>query len=225
MTRANFRPPLLSLALVWVFLIELSLAAPARAEELLPFFAGGEQSQLLKTRNQRDLEAEAEKNPWTGLTMGSEVFGVSGMGRGSRGGFGGDVFLGYNKEFDNNIVLGVRGSVGTLPGLSNYGARGYGFGMADMKLGYDMGRLMPYVTVGVGMANAMNGIGNPTGGLNNVNNLFSRSGQSVTLTRVGAGFDYAVTNNLHIGVEASVVQAHGNGFGAPPQPGAAPPLP
>jgi outer membrane immunogenic protein len=220
MTRAKCLLPFLLLA----------SSVPAAADELLPFFAGGQdhgvqEPQPLKTQSQRELEAAAEKNPWTGLTMGSEVMGVSGMGRGSRGGFGGDFFLGYNKEFDNNIVLGVRGSVGALPGVSNYGPRGYNFGMADMKLGYDMGRFMPYVTVGVGMASASNGFANPTGGLNNVNNLFSHSGQSVTLTRVGAGFDYAVTNNLHIGMEASVIQAHGNGFGGPPQPGAAPPLP
>ncbi len=161
MTRAKIVLPLLASGFVGLAL------AQARAEELLPYFAGGEAPQPLKTQAQREFDAAAEKNPWTGLTMGSEVVGVSGHGRGSRGGFGGDAFLGYNKEFDNNVVLGVRGSAGYMPGLSNYGPRGYNFGMADMKLGYDMGRLMPYVTVGVGMANAATAIGNPSGGLNN----------------------------------------------------------
>jgi hypothetical protein len=225
MTRAKSLLPLFFLAFAGLDLVGLSLAAPAQAEELLPFFAGGEAPQPLKTKNQRDLEAAAEKNPWTGLTMGTEVFGVSGLGRGSRGGFGGDAFLGYSKEFDNNVVLGVRGSAGYMPGLSKYGPRGYSFGMADVHIGYDMGRLEPYLTLGVGRASAVTGPHNGVGGLDSVNDFFSNSKNSVTLTRVGAGFNYEVTNNLRIGVEASVVQAHGGGFNQTLQPGAAPPLP
>lgn len=203
-------------------LLCLALAAPASADELLPFFAGGESPPpppALQTVGQRELDAAAEKNPWTGFYGGTEAFGVAGGGRGSRGGFGGDAFLGYNKEFANNVVIGFQGSGGYMPSLSNFGPRGYNFAMADVHVGYDMGRLMPYVTFGVGTAGASNFMGSR--GFDSLNSAFTHSAQSVTLTRVGAGFDYAVTNNLHVGVEVDTIQAHGAGFGAPLQPGSA----
>ncbi len=199
-------------------LLCLALAGPARADELVPYFAGGESpSPALKTVSQQQLDAEAQKNPWAGFYGGTEAYGVSGSGHGSRGGFGGDAFLGYNKEFANNVVVGFQGSSGYMPGLSNYGPRGYNFAMANVHVGYDMGRFMPYVAFGVGKAGASSFMG--SSGFNSLNNAFSRSSQSVTLTRVGAGFNYAVTDKLHIGVEVDAVQAHGNGFGAPLQPG------
>ncbi len=45
----------------------------------------------------------------------------------------------------------------------------------------------------------------------------------MTLTSVGAGFNYEVTNNLRVGFEVNAVQQHG-GFGPAlvPQPGALP---
>ncbi len=213
MIRANLRLlPLLCLA----------LAAPARADDV-PFFAGGDLP-ALKSQNQADLDAAAQKNPWTGLTMGAEAFGVSGFGHGSHGGFGGGGFLGYNKEFDNNVVVGVQASGGYLPGLWNRGPSGYNYGMANVSVGYDMGRFMPYVNFGVGLANAsannLNMRGIP-GGFDSVNNLFSRSPQSTTLTSVGAGFNYAITDHLMVGVSVNAVQAHG-GYGGPAlQPGSA----
>ena len=58
---------------------------------------------------------------------------------------------------------------------------------------------------------------------NSINNVFTHSGQQTTLTSVGAGFNYAVTDNLRVGVEVSAVHQHG-GFGPAlvPQPGALP---
>ncbi len=197
----------------------LALAAPASADELLPFFAGGESPPALKTVSQQQLDAAAQQNPWAGFYGGTEAFGVSGSGHGARGGFGGDAFLGYNKEFANNVVLGFQGSGGYMPSLSKFGPRGYNFAMADVHVGYDMGRFMPYVTFGVGKAGASNLMGSR--GFGSLNNAFTHSSQSVTLTRVGAGFNYEVTNNLRVGVEVDTIQAHGNGFGAPLQPGSA----
>ena len=192
---------------------------PAGAADL-PYFAGGELPSL-KATGSPDYES-APSNPWTGLTMGASVFGVSGSGRGARGGFGGETFIGYNHEFDNRVVVGVQGSVGYLPGLYKFGPGGYNYGMANVSVGYDMGRFMPYVNFGVGTASATNLRGMP-GGLNSINNVFTHSGQQTTLTSVGAGFNYAVTDNLHVGVEVSAVHQHG-GFGPAlvPQPGALP---
>ncbi len=201
-------------------LLCLALAAPVQAADL-PYYAGGEPPPLVTT-SQAEAEAAAQKNPWTGLTMGTEAYGVSGMGHGTHGGFGGGGFLGYNKEFDNNIVVGVQGGVGYLPGLSNYGPRGYNYGMANVNVGYDMGRFMPYVTFGVGTANATNGLNRAPAGLDSLNNLFSRNSQSTTLTTVGAGFNYAITDHLMVGVSVNAVQAHGGGYGGPAlQPGSA----
>ncbi len=87
----------------------IALILPAGAADL-PYFAGGELPSL-KATGSPDYDP-APSNPWTGLTMGAGVFGVSGSGRGSRGGFGGDTFIGYNHEFDNRVVVGVQGSVG-----------------------------------------------------------------------------------------------------------------
>jgi outer membrane immunogenic protein len=203
-----------------LLLLSLTLAAPAWADDV-PFFAGGDLP-ALKTRNQVDLEAAEQKNPWTGLTMGAQTFAISGSGHGARGGFGGGGFIGYNKELDNNVVVGIQASAGYLPGLYKYGPSGYNYGMANISVGYDMGRFMPYVTAGVGLANATNSNWGVPNGLDSVNNLFNRSSQSTTLTTVGVGFNYAVTDNLRVGVEVNAVQAHGGGYGGPVlQPGSA----
>jgi opacity protein-like surface antigen len=206
-------------------LLCLPLASSARAADV-PFFASGDLP-ALKTQNQADLEAAARQNPWTGLTVGSEVFAISGFGHGSHGGFGGGGYLGYNREFDNNVVVGIQASAGYLPGLWNHGpsgynSGGYNYGMANMSVGYDMGRFMPYVTVGVGVANATNNNWGLSNGLDSVNNLFNRSSQSTTLTTVGAGFNYAVTDHLTVGVQVNTVQARGGNYGGPVlQPGSA----
>ena len=200
-------------------LVLLVLSAPVQAQEALPFFA--------------DDAAPSSKSPWyspdesahrwDGLTMGTEVFAGSGTGKGGRGGFGGDLHIGYLKELDNNVVVGIGASSGYAPSFTSFGPKGYGFGMVDLKVGYDMGRLMPYVTFGVGRETAMpNGQG--FSGLDSVNNVFASHGPSATLTKVGAGFDYEVNEHLHIGAEFNAVQVRGNAFGPPlaPQPGALP---
>ncbi len=132
---------------------------PSALADGLPVFAGGGGD--LPALKQPADPTVPPPSPWAGLTMGTEMFGSTGLGHGSRGGFGGDTFIGYNKEFDNNLVLGVQGSIGRLPGLSKYGPNGYDFGMADVKLGYDMGRFMPYVSFGLGQAGATGGIPRP----------------------------------------------------------------
>jgi opacity protein-like surface antigen len=197
----------------------LALSTPVQAEELLPFFANDAALSAKAPWDKRDDGA----HPWDGLTMGTEVFAGSGLGKGGRGGFGGDLHIGYLKELDNNVVVGVGAMAGYAPSFSKYGPRGWNFGMADLKVGYDMGRFMPYVTVGLGTASA-NGYGRGWQGLDSVNNMFAPGGHSVTLTKVGAGFNYEVNDHLRIGAEFNAVQVHGNTFGPPlvPQPGALP---
>ncbi|HUO55520.1 MAG TPA: outer membrane beta-barrel protein [Rhodoblastus sp.] len=201
-------------------LVLLAIATPARAADL-PFFAGGDGRWTFDSPPPLAFkEAPAQASPWSGLTFGTEVFGAAGAGRGGRGGFGGDAFVGYYKEFDNRIVIGAQGSAGYMPGLYNYGPRSYSYGLAQVRVGYDMGRLLPYVTFGAGLARPSGWLNGAAVGLDSLNDMFVGSGPSTTITTVGAGVEYAVTNNLTIGVEVDAVQQR-SAFGPPliPQPG------
>ena len=155
----------------------------------------------------------ADPSPWTGLYVGSEVFGITG-GKNVRGGFGGAGYAGYNRELDNGIVVGVRGAAGYTPGFfKNSLVTGYDFATTDVLVGYDMGRFMPYVTAGVGLARPnLRGAG--YGGVaNSANDLFSSTGDLRGFETVGSGFVYQLTNNTSIGL---AVQAyHGNGSVGP----------
>ncbi len=74
--------------------------------------------------------------------------------KGSKPGFGGAAFAGYNRELDNNLVIGDPGQRNRLRALPfrEGPARGFNFAETSVKVGYDMGRFMPYVTVGVAFA-------------------------------------------------------------------------
>jgi opacity protein-like surface antigen len=150
-----------------------------------------------------------QANPWTGLYAGTEVVGFSG---GHMKGFGGAGFAGYNHEFDNKLVVGIEGSVGYLPiSIQRNPFIGSDFAATRVKLGYDLGRLMPYVTVGALFAKPKApGIGpgylGPTDSLNTILNSPSHM---QTLGSVGAGFDYAVTDKLTFGLSVSAVKGHG----------------
>jgi outer membrane immunogenic protein len=145
-------------------------------------------------------------SPWTGLYVGSEVMAT--FAKGSKPGFGGAAFAGYNHEFDNNLVLGIEGKVGYAPFLFGHG--GFNFAETSAKVGYDMGRFMPYLTAGVVLAKA-NAFGVPayTGAADSMNSLFSSGGNLQGYGTVGAGFDYAVTNNLTFGMEVRANAGHG----------------
>ncbi len=146
------------------------------------------------------LDPEAP-SPWAGFYVGSEI--TAAFAKGSKPGFGGAAFAGYNRELPNNLVIGVQGSAGYEPFLFASGpARGFNFAEASAKVGYDMGRFMPYVTAGVVFAKS-SAFGMPayTGAANSMNALFAPGGDLRAFGVVGAGFDYAITNNLSFGVE------------------------
>ncbi|MCW2283351.1 hypothetical protein M2323_001235 [Rhodoblastus acidophilus] len=199
-------------------LVALLSAAPVQAQELLPFFAN---DATLSVKSPWNSRGNDDSRRWEGLTMGTEVFAGSGVGKGGRGGFGGALNIGYSKEFTNNVVVGVGATAGYAPSFSTYWPRGYNFGLASVSVGYDMGRFLPYVTVGLGTTNA-----NPYGagwqGLDSLNGLFGPN--NATLATVGAGFTYEVNEHLRIGAEINATQVRGAGFGPVliPQPGALP---
>ncbi len=139
---------------------------------------------------------------WKGFYVGAGV-DVSAV-KGAKAQFGGDVYAGYDRHFDNNVVLGVRLDTGYSPWAFPGGPyRGMSFGEADVKLGYEMGRLTPYVIAGVGLARPNYGVDAGNWG-ETVNGLFSGPGPVQAVGSAGVGFDYALTNNVTVGVEARV---------------------
>lgn len=140
---------------------------------------------------------------WSGFYVGVGVGAVA--FKGAKAQFGGDVYGGYDHRFDNNVVLGVRFSTGYSPWAFPSGSyRGLSFGETDVKLGYAMGRLTPYVVTGVALARPSYGA--DFGDFSqSVNGLFSGPGAVRAVGTAGVGFDYALTDNVTVGLEARVI--------------------
>jgi len=156
-------------------------------------------------------------NPWSGLYVGSEIFGIG--GKGVKGGVGGDGFFGFDRAVGDNFFIGVRGSAGYSPNLWSLGpANGFDFAMTSFRVGYEEGRWKTYVMGDVGLAK-LNSVGVPSvpNAGDSINNLFNGGSRVKPLTAVGAGVDYAITENLTVGVSVSAVQSRGF-LVAPPPP-------
>lgn len=153
------------------------------------------------------LEPSPTPSIWHGLSVGAEVLALSSK---HGGGVGGDVFAGYDHVFANGFVLGIRGSTGVLPA---WGDRRFfkslDFAATDVRVGYEMGRLTPFVTAGVALARPRLGAGLDAAGDGTLNAVLNGAGETRALTRVGAGVDYAVTDRLTIGVAVQTVQGRG----------------
>ena len=146
---------------------------------------------------------------WSGLYVGSGV--TFAAFKGAKGAAGGDVFAGYDKHFDNNFVLGAKFDTGFAP--SPFGRyRGFDYALGEVKLGYDFGRVTPYVYAGGGLARATAfSSALPDAGAT-MNGAFG-SGPGRGIGTFGAGVDYRVNNNITIGVAAGVVKGGpGEGF-------------
>lgn len=157
------------------------------------------------------LSPQPQPSIWNGFFVGSEVFAIS--RKGAKGLVGGGVTAGYNTSLPNNFILGISTSAGYAPAFyPGSRVRGFDYARANLKLGYDMGRLMPYVTTGVVLAkpNFGNGYMSAT---DSTNNLFNGTSNLRSSASVGAGFDYAITKNLTVGVGVSV--GNSRGFGMP----------
>lgn len=181
-----------------VLLTMFVLPAIANAQDRLPILA------------QNPDAATRQQSPWRGFYAGSELIVAAGKGAGSR--IGGAAYAGYDRTFSNNVILGLRAKVGHAPGLFRFGGvRGYDFASTNIKLGYDLGRFKPYLTAGFGIAKASGlGVSGPFAATGSLNNLFNDSANAKTFTSVGAGFDYAITNRLSVGVAVSVGTAPGH---------------
>lgn len=189
-----------------VFALAASLAAlPAVAADLgqttLPTFA--------------TQSPAVEPSPWTGLYVGSGIFGTFG-GKGMRSGIGGGGYAGYDHEFDNGIVLGVRGGIGYSPSIwQRSRISGFNLGTTEVMAGYDMGRIMPFVTAGVGLAKPNFRSVGYTNASNAANDLLSSPGGFRSFRTVGAGVAYKVTDRLTMQLSVQTVQTSRGGFQEP----------
>ena len=150
-------------------------------------------------------QADVTPNPWSGLYVGT---GVSAWGgKGVKGGFGGEGYIGYDHAFDNGVILGVRASSGYEPGLWST-PRGFtqftgtAFAGGEAVVGYRMGQVTPYLIAGVDLARPTNfGSFSP---LDAANTVFSGPGAVQAVGTVGMGVTYQVTPNFSMGIEARV---------------------
>jgi opacity protein-like surface antigen len=158
--------------------------------------------------------APIDPNPspsiWNGAYVGTGVTFAATKGR--KGQFGGDVFAGYDRRFDNNFVIGVRFDTGYSPLLNPTGLyQGVDFALGEVKVGYDFGRVTPYAFAGGGVARATAFSSPLPDAATTMNGAFG-AGPGFGVATVGAGLDYRITNNLTIGVQARVVNSPGGGF-------------
>lgn len=144
---------------------------------------------------------------WNGLYVGSGVSFAAIKGR--KGAFGGDVFAGYDHRFDDHLVLGTRFDTGFQPFPTVSGRwRGFDYALGSVKLGYDFGRLTPYIYAGGGLARATAFSSEWPDAAATMNGLFGQGPGRGVMT-FGGGVDYRVTNNVTVGVSAGVVRGPG----------------
>lgn len=154
------------------------------------------------------VDAHPSPSVWNGLYVGTGV--TFAAVKGQKGGFGGDVFAGYDRRFDNNFVLGVKFDTGFAPfAYERY--RGFDYAMGSLKLGYDFGRVTPYVYAGAGLARATPFSSELPNAGATLNGVFGQ-GPAQGVGALGAGVDYRLTNNVTIGVAAGVFRGAGEGF-------------
>jgi opacity protein-like surface antigen len=158
---------------------------------------------------------QSAADPWAGLYAGA---GVSAWGgKGVKGGFGGEGYIGYDHAFDNGVILGVRGETGYAPfawatprGFTTF--TGTSFAGGEAVISYPMGQVTPYLIAGVDLARPTGGFaGGSLNPLDNLNNVFSGPGAVQAVGTVGMGVTYQVTPNLSFGVEARVHTVNNGG--------------
>ena len=143
---------------------------------------------------------------WKGLYVGTGIGAV--VAKGQKGQFGGDVFAGYDHAFDNGLVLGVQFDTGYDPWVCAATAAIKGFDFAETERQARL-RDGPLHALSSWRASrsprariSASALPDASTSINGVCSAGpARSGLSAS---PGVGVDYAVTNNLHVGVAAYV---------------------
>lgn len=139
-------------------------------------------------------------------------------------GFIGGIYLGYNFDFGNNFVAGIEtdfawsnidetSSVATaLGGRMDAKVKQEWEGATRIRLGYSADRFLPYIAGGVAYAKVKSSVNSKDSF--GVNVLPSRSGSDTFVGwTVGAGVDYAVTDNLLLRLEYRYTDFGSEDFG------------
>ncbi len=161
--------------------------------------------------------ADVTPDPWAGLYVGT---GVSAWGgKGVKGGFGGEAYLGYDHTFDNGVILGVRASTGYMPNLWSSPQftqfSGSAFAGGEAIVGYNFGQVTPYFIAGVDMVRPTRFSGGALSPSEAINSVFSGPGAVQAVGTVGLGVKYQFTPNFSMGLEARV---YNSGYGFDPWP-------
>jgi len=166
---------------------------------------------------------------WTGFYIGGNVgwgwadnsydytpFGLPtfSYGLGSSNGFVGGGQLGYNYQFANNVVLGVEadfdwadiGKTATLVGGPVGGAIVNSnvdyFGTIRARAGYAIDRFLPYITGGAAWANSST----------TIPGMWDSKSSTNWGWTVGAGAEYAITNNWTVKAEYLYLSFDGKNY-------------
>ncbi|WEK49178.1 MAG: porin family protein [Candidatus Kaistia colombiensis] len=174
------------------------------------------------------IAAPAEAFNWTGFYIGvhggygwghtQDTHNPNAFGQTLTGGFGG-AQIGYNYQFANNVVLGAEADVAysgigkDWGGATQYDPY-YGedkidwFGTVRARVGYSVDRFMPYLTGGLAWANVDHKLGcDPSRspltprGCSRVGSFETSKSDTAWGWTVGAGVEYAVTNNVTVKAE------------------------
>jgi len=163
---------------------------------------------------------------WTGFYVGvhggygwghtQDTHNPNAFGQTLTGGFGG-AQIGYNYQFANNVVLGAEADVAYSGIGKDWGGVNefdpyYGedkidwFGTIRARVGYSADRFLPYLTGGLAWANVdhklgcdRNRVAVTIGGCTNAFET-SKSDTAWGYT-IGAGVEYAITNNVTVKAE------------------------
>lgn len=157
------------------------------------------------------LDPLPEPSPWHGLWVGTDI--VAAARKGQKGFIGGDVTVGYDRVFANNVILGFNAATGVAPGFYGIGPiRGYDFASAGGRIGYVMGRWTPYVASDLVLARPNSRAGGLFNGGDAINGVLNGSDALAVGGHVGAGFDYALTSDTSIGLGIAVGRGASAGF-------------
>jgi len=149
-----------------------------------------------------------DANPWSGLTIGSEVFGISGKGLKSHVGGGG--FAEWNRYYPDGSFVAFNGGAGFSPAFCPTGwATGYDFTTLGIRAGQDFGRLKTFMVGGLELAKPSLGPAGAPNALGSIDNVFSAPSRLRARGSVGAGVDYQVTDKLMFEVVVSASPGHG----------------
>jgi len=161
---------------------------------------------------------------WTGFYFGGQIGGswsdtkkldLAEGGSLDSSGFIGGLYAGYNYDFGNNIVIGAEtdwvwsGLHKTYEESYTKGYKTYEgsaklkehwAGATRVRVGYAMDRLLPYIAGGVAYAKLSTDTGEKTAG-SDEDFDYDRASETFTGWTIGAGVDYALTQNVLLRVE------------------------